>query len=412
VAQSNYKTDREGTRKVWSTSSPFPGPPASTTATYARYSDDLHLSQGHPYHKLGKSDGDIGGSFLAMKRTLTEGGNSQNWDFHVGTSAFQGGQYAWVEKVDNSRFPTVIPSPSSLLNALGTQVIANVIPTNPLSGLLSALYEIRREGIPSVPGIQSWRDRTLRAKNAGSEYLNYEFGWLPLVNDLKRFSNSVTNSHELIRQYERNSGRRIKRRVTLPSTSEVIQQTDADAWPAPTVTGSLGNALYNGRGKISRTVTETTRRWFSGCFTYYLPPYKPGGDNLKRNEQLANYLYGTRVTPDTIWNLTPWTWALDWVANTGDVIHNISAFHQDGLVMPYAYIMEEKTIMHRVRQTQSFKQGLGNHTFVQDFETISKYRIPATPYGFGLNPATFSDRQWSILVALGLSRGGKQMMYQ
>lgn len=411
MAKSQYKTDRESIRYVWNTTHPYPGTPASTVATSAKYSDDLHISQGHPYHKLGKSDGDIGGSFWTMQRNLTEGGNSQNWNFASGVSRFIGGQYANVESVSNGSFPTVLPTSNAELNALGTQIIANVIPTNPVSGLLSALYEIRREGIPSVPGIHSWRDRTLRAKEAGSEYLNYEFGWLPLVNDLKRFSNAVTNSHELIRQYERNSGTRIKRRVTLPSVSST-SSTVEDSWPSPTVTGSLGNAMYNGRGKKTKTFVNTTRRWFSGCFTYYLPPYKPGGDNLKRNEQLANYLYGTRVTPDTIWNLTPWTWALDWVGNTGDVIHNISAFQQDGLVMPYAYIMEEKSIMQRVRTVQAYNQGLGTQTFVQDFETISKYRIPATPFGFGLNPGTFSDRQWSILVALGLSRGGKQMMYQ
>jgi hypothetical protein len=247
-------------------------------------------------------------------------------------------------------------------------------------------------------------------KNAGDEYLNYEFGWLPLISDLKKFTHAVTNSHELIKQYEKNAGTRIKRRVTLPTESSTTVST-VNAYPSPTMTGGL-SVYYSGQGQRTTTTTIKTRRWFSGCFTYTLPPYNFNGDNLKRNEQLANYLYGTRVTPDTLWNLAPWTWALDWVGTTGDVIHNASAFLQDGLTMPYAYIMEEKSVEVRHVLTQRYTgKYAGTHVFVQGFKTISKYRRQATPFGFGLNPNTFSDRQWSILVALGLSRGNKQMKY-
>jgi hypothetical protein len=411
-----FTTDRSGTYSFWNTTNPYPGPPATSVPYSARYSQDLLISQGHPYRKLGKDDsGDIGGSFYQESRILQESANQHGWDVFDGARHFTGGQYAYAADVSNSHFPSVPPSSDSVLNAIGTQVIANVIPTNPVSGLFVSLMELKREGIPSVPGIQSWRERTLRARNAGSEYLNYEFGWLPLVNELKSFTHAVTHSDELVRQYERNSGKRIKRRVTLPTTFTKDVVVQENSYPSPTMTGGIGTNNYNGQGTRTRTSIIKKERWFSGCFTYYLPPYNPGGNNLKRNEQLANYLYGTRVTPEGIWNLTPWSWAADWVTNFGDVVHNVSAFRQDGLVMPYAYMMERNSCTHIVVLTQKYKgysAPKGTQVFTQSFTFVGKRRVGATPYGFGLNPASFTNRQWSILAALGLSRGSKQMKYQ
>jgi hypothetical protein len=47
----------------------------------------------------------------------------------------------------------------------------------------------------------------------------------------------------------------------------------------------------------------------------------------------------------------------------------------------------------------------------QTFGTIQKIRRKATPYGFGLNPNTFSTRQWAIIAALGLTFGGNKLAY-
>jgi len=40
---------------------------------------------------------------------------------------------------------------------------------------------------------------------------------------------------------------------------------------------------------------------------------------------------------------------------------------------------------------------------------VKKERAKATPYGFGVDPATFSEWQWSILAALGLTLGPHKM---
>lgn len=116
-------------------------------------------------------------------------------------------------------------------------------------------------------------------------------------------------------------------------------------------------------------------------------------------------MFGLRLDPELLWNLAPWSWALDWVGNYGDVIGNISAFTQDGLVMNYGYMMEHITV-----DTSYVLVGLalkGNASDVNPIQVISqevKSRRRATPYGFGKNPDSFSNRQWSIIAALGISK--------
>lgn len=225
---------------------------------------------------------------------------------------------------------------------------------------------------------------------------------------MKKFTYAVRNHDGLAKQYERNSGRRVKRSFKIPIARTANQQ-DLSAYPQPALTSLFGNTVDMQKYRVEFSTSKEI--WFEGAFTYYLPPYKPNGDNTVRNEQLANYLYGTRPTPEGVWDLTPWTWAADWVVNAGDVLHNVGAFQQDGLVLLYGYVMyksvHQKVARHSKAEFNSYP-GEGSSLGYTATTTV-KARFEATPYGFGLNPLTFSDRQWAILVALGLSRGNKQM---
>jgi hypothetical protein len=373
--------------------------------------EDLQITQGNPYHLLGKSNRALGGSFFVVKhhwggsviapRPYSNSSNPYANSAHYDGPVYENTGYG----VGN--WPSPYYSTPSELDALGTTIIANVIPTNPVSGLFVSLGELKRDGIPSLFGVQSWKNRTNTARAAGSEYLNYQFGWLPLVNDMRKFTHAVRDSDELLAQYARNSGRKIKRSVDVPIdiVTTVSQGTGRSITP-------LNSAIYDtsSYGNYTQTVVKSKRRWFRAAFSYYLPPYKPNGDNTRRNEQLANYLYGYRPTPEGLWDLTPWTWAADWVGNFGDVLHNVGAFQQDGLVMLYGYVMEEG--IHSITYSHpevKFKTYPGVHEVSATVTTTVKQRRGATPYGFGLNPASFTGRQWAILAAIGSSRGNNKL---
>jgi len=381
-----------------------------------RGAKSLLVSSGHEYHLLGKTNRNIGGNFQVIFNSLSDrpipsGVYSTSGDASEPNKGHYHGPIFSIGKIDigPGSYPSAILSSNSELDALGTTAIARVAPTNPVSGMLQTLVELKREGIPSLIGVQTWKNRTHLARSAGDEYLNHQFGWLPLVNDLKDFSYAVTNSDELIRQYERNSGKNIKRSYNWPlEVTNVSDVVTHGVTTAPTLEG--GFYSYPPGVQNTSVVSERIQRvkWFKGCFTYYLPPYKQGGDNSKRNRQLANYLYGTRVTPELLWNLTPWSWAADWVGNFGDYLHNVSAFQNDGLVMKYGYVME--TTIHSIERTVSdiyLKTGGGPKTCSSIRSTTTKSRRSATPYGFGLNVGLFTDRQWAIIGALGISKGSR-----
>lgn len=401
-----YREYRRNYSRDWEWPSPEP---STWTIHTAHGMDDLVTSQGHPYRKLGESDSDIGGDFKVVKMLYSESSNVpdiiHSWPPpHAGGYHYKGGgQWAVEASVDiNSGYwPDDVSSSNDELDILGTQIIANVIPTNPVAGLAQALGELYNDGLPSVVGSSAFKERLRRLKNtSGEEYLNVEFGWKPLLNDLNAFSNALSNEETLLKQYVRNSGKRIKRRVTLPTEVTSEEQNYSGQYAQPI----LASPLYaHPEGDLKITTTVERKRWFSGCFTYYLPPLRDG-ESWYRNAQLRNYLLGTRVTPETLWNLTPWSWAADWVADTGSVLHNLSAFQNDGLVMPYAYVMEEviSTRTYRLSGVE-YRYPQYPTTMYQTFTIHSKARRKATPFGFGLTGEDLNPRQVAILVALGLT---------
>ncbi len=153
-------------------------------------------------------------------------------------------------------------------------------------------------------------------------------------------------------------------------------------------------------------ITEkvTRRHWFSGSFTYHADVDPDVLRTWKGHIQRLQKLYGVKITPDVIWNLAPWSWAVDWFTNTGDVITNISRFSDDSLVMPYGYMME--TSIREVTYDMLDVTPTGYHIphLTQTFTTTVKVRRQATPYGFGINLADLTARQLAIIAALGLSR--------
>jgi hypothetical protein len=373
---------------------------------------ELLVSENNERGSNGYFHGEDSGDFLVIKRDYKEE-DSGILDMAIGSGKrFIGLQHAVTQFPNNSHWPTVVPTPRAQLEALGTSIIANVLPTNPVSSLAQFIGETR-EGLPSLVGVNTFKQRAALARSAGSEYLNVQFGWLPLISDLKKFAHSVKDSDVLIEQYVRNSGKRVRRVVHLPIDQSVTVTTGGRN-STPNVGAAVsGSNAYASTGQVTQTITRKTERWFVGVFTYHLPPIKPGGwdNNLARNEQLLNYLYGTRPTPETLWNLTPWTWAADWFANTGDVLHNVSAFASDGLVMPYAFIMERKTTIDDTVLVQPYRYALGTKTLRQTFTTTMKQRIRASPFGFGVTFAGLNQRQIAIAAALGLTKGGTKYRY-
>jgi hypothetical protein len=392
------------------TSSDNPSNHQDTYSVWANGNQTLLMSLGHPYQKLGKTRADIGGAFSVVRRDYADASpymhnRTTTNETNTFASNYLGKYYAQTGQVSDAQFPAVVTPLDSDLDALGTTAIANVGPTNPITGLAVTLGELKSEGIPSLVGVNTWKDRTFRAKQAGSEYLNVQFGWLPLVNEIRSLADTVRRSDEITRQYEAEEGRLVHRQYTFPGSTTTTTSTETGKYPVPAyVTG-----FWNSTGTKTTVTTTRVENWFSGAFTYMLPPR----GSRAREVAIANKLYGTRLTPDVVWNLTPWSWAVDWFTNSGDVISNLSAFANDGLVMPYGYMMRRRTTTTTISlEGARAKRNNSSVNCWQRFTTTVKSRRKATPYGFGLDLTSLTGKQWTILSALGLSRGGNGMRYE
>jgi hypothetical protein len=293
-----------------------------------------------------------------------------------------------------------------------TQAIARTTPTNSVANLAVALAELYRDGLPRLigstvlhGGLNPWS----LIQGLGEEYLNFVFGYEPTARDLADAAYAVTNARDIVRQYMRDSGRPVRRSYSFPEEHTV---TAVDGGNNFIVYGSIWPNAFQGSatGRIT-TVTETHRKvWFKGCYTYYVPVTSERFGQLNKFASLAQKLTGVGVSPEAIWNAAPWSWLADWFVDIGDIIHNLDAFRTDGLILKYGYLMCETTT--RVTCTHSgvtYNSGISSGLITTVWEETLKQRFKATPYGFGLDPSTFSGQQWSILGALGMTRGPRSL---
>lgn len=279
----------------------------------------------------------------------------------------------------------------SAMSGDGTTAISLCNPVNPASNLGTALAEFRREGLPSLPGISTWRNRTLRARSAGDEYLNYEFGWAPLVDEVTNVRDAARNSRDIMNHYHRGEGSNTRRRFDFSSDHSTVA--------FKTTQLPLGAEAYweSAGGTPSKvlTLTKERKRWFEGCFTYGLPSSTDSWGKLVGIGSQADELFGIALTPDVLWELTPWSWAVDWFSNAGDVVNNVTNFGLAGLVMRYGYMMEETSSIisieyspFKYRTSKSngeiLSKGVSSGTCSGKIEKVTKRRVPASPFGFSI----------------------------
>ena len=354
----------------------------------------------HDLSGLGRYD--VGGAMLLNRSIDTYGLARQ-------TTWKKDAYLTWLGTSPISDFwkDSVLPSDSNV-KASGTTAIARTTPTNPSFDLSNAVGELMIDGAPSVIGVSTWRDRALKARNAGSEYLNYQFGWLPLVNDVRNLARTVKNHQKLMSHFYEGSGKNIRVSYEFPVSSTSYDLSNTSTYDA-ILRWDPAYFYMSSPQRQSGLLYRSSATWFNGCFTYHaIPPTPTGGamDTINKYAAYADHLLGVRLTPETLWNLTPWSWAVDWFTNTGDIIHNISAFSRDSLVLKYGYVMCHDRLIASVYM----KGGTDYHGSITDGSVTylreRKRRFAASPYfGFGTT-GSLSGAQKAILLALGLSRTG------
>jgi len=373
-------------------------------------------SESHPWPPKGGL-GDVGGPFDLISHTAESVGGGMSIDKnarYTGVSGYDRVRiranwtlrpYMGVDPT-NPTYPTSLKSSDSTLNTLGASAISRCRPTASGVDLSTALGELHREGLPHLSGSQTWRERTLRARDAGSEFLNVEFGWLPLVRDVLSFGSTVRDSRDIVSQYDRDVGRVVRRQYTYPEIRTKSSGVSATSKYPEGLTNLTQLNAWPGfhTGPVYYTSESVKRRWFKGAFIYGGVPGFVPTTPLTEFGARADRLFGISLTPDVLWNLSPWSWAADWFGNVGDVLSTSSDMLSQGLVMRYGYMMENTINKYTYSHEGVSLYGESIRVPPVSLVVETKTRRRANPFGFGILWDGLSPTQVAILTALGISR--------
>ncbi len=300
------------------------------------------------------------------------------------------------------------------LDAFAQQAYNRTAPTAVVFDAGQFLGELR-EGLPRlIPDLLKGQASLLR--KAGSDYLNSEFGWKPLISDLQNAGKSLLAATDSFSQM----GRRVHRSYSLPETemSELGGYTGiasirlfrsrgfAPAYDPNGITGDTStSATLNTTYYLTKR--RSSKRWFEGEFTSFMPLGFDANDYFQRVKALVD----PRITPATLWELAPWSWLVDWNLRIGDTIRANEINANDRLVMHYGYAMETTVYETKVDwqstgDTSSTIHYTGRPTFgIRRSETVYKRRLRANPYGFRTGGiGSLTGGQAGVLSALGLSK--------
>lgn len=290
------------------------------------------------------------------------------------------------------RFPAI---PSNLgadrayLWGLGSTAIARSLPDVPEFSLFRFVGELRA-GLPQIPLKALAKQRKLR--NVGGEYLNVQFGLMPTISDLQNFYEALLDPKlRAAIKHQLNEEHRVRKTIDkgTTSSSRPLTGTEMSSMPSAHSSGITGTL----------ETRQSYRIWSSCSFAYYQVT------ELQRLiDDLDRQLGGLGVVPKAIdmWNLMPWSWLIDWFTNINHVITNLSYLGRDGLYLQRGYIMGTFEDVEITTQRRTFMSTPISTTGVRTFER--KYRVRASPFGFGLTWKDFDPFQLSILGALGVSR--------
>lgn len=380
----------------------------------SNYSERFSALKSEMKREKPTSSFDNGHEFSSVKKELQMNSVNQHWVIPGWAGSYTACHYdghVYSEPFFHAGAATWLEAPPPDLGWYGPRAIKATRPTAPVADLAVTLAELKREGFPHQRSTPKKLKRSLKErgviKTIADSHLAVEFGWKPLLGAVGDTLSAVVRSDEIIKQYQRDSGKTIRRGYVFPSERKVEVLT-----PKPGRVGLVSNSsgprsLFkdeNTYGLLTETITTERQVWFSGAYTYYLQQGGSIFEKAERYGQLANKLLGLRVTPEVLYNLTPWSWLADWNANIGMNIANATALSSDGLVLRYGYLMVTTVTTHTCSVAGPITKSGDPGPWTTSWIVTRKERFKASPYGFGSDPASYTDRQWSILGALGLSK--------
>lgn len=310
----------------------------------------------------------------------------------------------------------------------GTVAISKSAPAVPEVSTAAILGELI-QSLPAFPGHALLR--SLQGSSVGDEYLNVVFGLVPTHDDAKNLAKVLRSYSARLHQLRRDNGRPVRRKFALPTSQrgQILTSAQGQLLEGTTLSVGCGNGAfgfdlrrdvgtYSSATEISREfyvgtalfMRETQRNWFNGSFTYVLPELPGYYGRLEKYLVETDRLLGTQLDASSTWQLTPWSWLIDWFIDIGTQLDVMSVNFDDNLVLNYGYAMQEteRSIVATVNYSRSVagRKAVPLDWIKTSLTSSYKRRIRANPYGFVLQTdgEFWSPYRLAVLGALGLSR--------
>jgi hypothetical protein len=295
--------------------------------------------------------------------------------------------------------PGTFPSDNEVKNK-GDAAIGMSRPASPSVNLLTSAGELASDGFPSPPDLLRWKTSltSLRGirKGVAKDYVAWNFGWKPLEREIRTYYKRVVEADNVIQRAHKASRFNVIRVGHSYPTATVSTAT----------TGSLATYRYSDGFSFGFQASGGNwkqsyhRVWFEGKYLYFPPISKSAQGASHDFSNYAREVLGLELTPEVLWNLSPWSWFSDWLTNTDVVVQSVSDLLSDGMAMVEGFVMS-----HTMTESlTAASTTVGNSWSLPSSRSISetKKRFVSVPYlGFG-GVGELTPRQLSILAALGV----------
>jgi hypothetical protein len=387
--------------------------------------ENFSISYGHPIGAIIKDT-------LALR--------AESYAFYSGTTGVK-----HMDKNSISVASTSLDDVNDNSAYYGPVALSRFRPRKPVIGLGQALAEVRElprmfkdaydllsdiKNIDSLDGLYEFLSDT--SHTGPSSYVALQFGWKPFIKDVTDGLHLRENLHRSWNRAVQNHDKSVRRRGVVDATTSensVVQTKStsglkyriAHMSQAPNYNGAgyqyaidSSFLLFNGN-KFIVSAEYDHKVWFSARFRTFFPPLQRS--YIQSFREIGAYLdfLGLSITPKLLYDLLPWSWLVDWTSNLGSIIDNYSS--DDSIVTEYAYIMEHTRTRYSTKVPligSRYYRSDGSYTLQNQGAVLkselvceNKLRREASPYGFALDPGSFTARQWSILGSLGMIKNLK-----
>lgn len=345
---------------------------------------------------------DNGGNFDLYRTTVTHQAGRHDFYRPVGGSPEKGLAYSGLMLASEPVTPIIGDSiDAAKVNA--AKLWNNARPAQPLFEGLNAFYELRE-----VPDMLKQRFiEGIGLHTVGDIAIGYQFGWQPLLSDIRDFYLAHLNFKKALDQILRDEGRQVRRSATITTRHDSTIDDPVASYGA--FYPSLVTQCYAEVPTFRDTWKYEQKVWLKGAFRYYLP-----GDRTdwRWKAWMADRIFGLNPTPSRVYKAIPWSWLVDWFSNVGDILEQVSSKVEERLLADYAYVMCSTKATRKRTSTGVFYPGNSYDIRVPVTSSVEisvehKARIPAGVFGPGVVDGSLSPTQLGILGALGLSRSNK-----